>query len=157
MILPPALAYIPDQEMTYGQVRKLIAEDNRKGMALGCSSSQIARHLETDGHENVCADGSIYCWNRCMNHTEYVDGISPEVCQERNLELKCVNPRGQVYSEGHGDFYPDCTDSTEVNNYCLHQKLSSHSNLFCMQSLLHHFQLYQVIQEMKAFAQRKIG
>ena len=123
MVLPPALAYIPEEDMTYGQVRKLIAENNHNsdGTSLGCSSSQIVRHLES---ETLCADDSIYCWSRCMNHTEYFADISPEVCQERNLELKCVNPRGQVYIEGHGDFYPDCSDSTDVRTsfilFCSH-------------------------------------
>ena len=48
-----------------------------------------------------------------MNHTEYVQPMSEEVCASRGLALKCVSPRGQLYESGHGDYYPDCTNATE--------------------------------------------
>lgn len=41
------------------------------------------------------------------------------MCEEQNLKLQCINPRGQFSTgEKHGDFYPVCTNTTlEVTPY----------------------------------------
>lgn len=116
MVLPPSSAYIPEHEITHGQLRQLMIDETtskgssiRNALELGCSSSLVARNLE----ESSCDAGSIYCWSRCMNHTEYFQPMSEEVCASQGLALKCVSPRGQLYKSGHGDYYPDCTDATE--------------------------------------------
>jgi hypothetical protein len=120
MVLPPAGAFHQDADMTFGDLRDHMINASRtqdsgnEALTMGCSSSRIARQLE----ETSCAEGeSIYCWHRCMPIADY--GVSLDICAEesastgRALRLQCVNPRGQLYLEGHGDYYPDCTDSTE--------------------------------------------
>eukprot|EP00640_Fibrocapsa_japonica_P003366 CAMPEP_0113938754 /NCGR_PEP_ID=MMETSP1339-20121228/5175_1 /TAXON_ID=94617 /ORGANISM="Fibrocapsa japonica" /LENGTH=321 /DNA_ID=CAMNT_0000942017 /DNA_START=228 /DNA_END=1193 /DNA_ORIENTATION=+ /assembly_acc=CAM_ASM_000762 len=61
--------------------------------------------------ESVCPSGSMYCWSRCMELEPY--SVSEDSCSAQGLELKCVNPRNQVYESGHGDYYPACSNSTE--------------------------------------------
>ena len=118
MVLPPSGAVHPKHGKTFGELRRLMIEASLSGddkdkhanehLSLGCSSdSAVARQLE----ETTCEDGTTFCWHRCMAHSDY--GISNEVCTERQLGLQCINPREQVYIEGHGDFFPSCTNSTE--------------------------------------------
>lgn len=113
MVLPPPSAFVPEQQKTHGELRQLIIdastskEKDENVLELGCSSSLVVRNLE----ETVCAEGSMYCWHRCMNYSDHY--LTPEICKERNLEIKCVNPRGQLYEEGHGDYYLDCSNATE--------------------------------------------
>eukprot|EP00588_Corethron_pennatum_P008873 CAMPEP_0194275272 /NCGR_PEP_ID=MMETSP0169-20130528/8158_1 /TAXON_ID=218684 /ORGANISM="Corethron pennatum, Strain L29A3" /LENGTH=766 /DNA_ID=CAMNT_0039018695 /DNA_START=35 /DNA_END=2332 /DNA_ORIENTATION=+ len=118
MVLPPTDAIHPKQKTTFGNLRRRMIDESLSGsdsdaLSLGCSGSGVARQLE----ENVCAEGSTYCWHRCMVHEEF--GVSGDMCGEQNLDLKCMNPREQI-SDGnkHGDFYPACTNSTdEVTPY----------------------------------------
>mmetsp|Transcript_1934 Transcript_1934/g.4153 ORF Transcript_1934/g.4153 Transcript_1934/m.4153 type:complete len:746 (+) Transcript_1934:136-2373(+) len=118
MVLPPTDAIHPKEKVTFGNLRRRMIDESLSGsgsdaLGLGCSGSGVARQLE----EDVCAEGSTYCWHRCMVHEEF--GVSADMCGEQNLDLQCMNPREQV-SDGnkHGDFYPACTNSTdEVTPY----------------------------------------
>jgi len=111
MVLPPVDAIHPAHGTTFGELREqMIAashnhqEDENAG--LGCSGGMVARDLQA----TTCEDDSIYCWHRCMNTTEH--GVSEEICQGRNLQLHCINPRLQIWGgENHGDFYPACADA----------------------------------------------
>jgi len=125
MVLPPSGAVHPEHGKTFGQMRKLMIEAStynkenanlrsqveEGSLSIGCSStSDSARLLEEE--EVVCESGSIYCWHRCMPHADH--NVTTEICASRNLNLQCINPRNQVYVEGHGDFYPACSNSTEM-------------------------------------------
>jgi len=117
MVLPPAQAIHPEHpEYTFGEIRqKMIdssSDDDVKmtNLDLGCSNSLVARQLE----ETTCEADTIMCWHRCMNTTEF--GVSPEICAEQGLEMLCMNPRGQLWDETHGDFYPGCiSPDAEIN------------------------------------------
>jgi len=52
-----------------------------------------------------------------MDMSDY--DLTEEMCLAQNLDLKCINPRGQFSTgEKHGDFFPVCTNSTlEVTPY----------------------------------------
>jgi hypothetical protein len=41
-------------------------------------------------------------WHRCMSLEE--QGVSTDICAEKNLDLKCINPRNQVWDNTHGDW-----------------------------------------------------
>lgn len=115
MVLPPSEAIHPTGNgKTFGDLRQLMiksslsSEKDKDILGLGCSgSNQMAHQLE----EVVCASGSMYCWHRCMEYSDY--NISEDMCAKKDMEIKCVNPRGQLYQGGHGDYFPDCSDSTE--------------------------------------------
>ena len=49
-----------------------------------------------------------------MNTTEY--SVSDEICAAKGLDMRCINPRSQLYVEGHGDFYPACIDASTASN-----------------------------------------
>lgn len=111
MVLPPVDAIHPAHGTTFGQLREhMIAashnhqEDENAG--LGCSGGMVARDLSA----TTCEGDSMYCWHRCMNTTEH--GVSEEICQGRDLQLHCINPRLQIWGEeNHGDYYPACADA----------------------------------------------
>jgi len=112
MQLPPADAVNEEVGLTFGQIRRQLTRawsldgpDAEVVLALGCSHTLQARELA----EASCADNQLYCWHRCVNFTEEV---SPEACSVQNLGFQCVNQFDQVYVSGHGDFHPECTNST---------------------------------------------
>lgn len=112
MVLPPANSYSKTDSMTHGQIRSRIVQANAMKEAvpggLGCSiSRRISRQLDTP----QCQEDETHCWSRCMAHAQYE--LSDDTCAEQNLDLKCINPREQVYVKGHGDYYLACTNSTE--------------------------------------------
>jgi len=109
MVLPPVDAVHPENGKTFGEIRELMISGQEEVLGLACTGSASARQLE----EVLCEEGTLYCWHRCMNHTEYYP-VSPDICADDGLELKCVNPRGQHYVKGHGDFYPNCAPANTV-------------------------------------------
>lgn len=139
MVLPPsdALVVLDDQAgdaehaavqttLTYGDVRRRLIDDANKSndagaagaaavptAGLGCSQPNM-RALQGGLHDqpSACAKGSLFCWARCMELDEY--DLTEELCAEQNLDLQCINPRGQFSTgERHGDFWPACTNSTQ--------------------------------------------
>jgi hypothetical protein len=110
MVLPPAQATHPDHpEYTFGDIRQMMNDatlrSDREGvnnLDLGCSSTLVTRQLE----ETTCEADTLMCWHRCMNTTEF--GVSPEICAEQGLSMMCINPRGQLWDNTHGDFFPGC-------------------------------------------------
>lgn len=109
MVLPPHDAIHPlHPSMTFGELRQTMIEQAQgsddKRMSIGCSSTLQARLLE----ESSCEAGTYFCWHRCMDPAD--DGVSVESCATRGLDLACTNPRGQVYVEGHGDYFMGCID-----------------------------------------------
>ena len=121
MVLPPKDASIPDLGSTFGEARKFVVDSTTAGeiipLGIGCSSPNMkvvinsarSRSLE----ETQCAEDELFCWFRCQRLIDF--GLTTETCSERNLQLKCANPRGQVLPDGkaHGDYFPSCTNSTE--------------------------------------------
>ena len=114
MVLPPAESLHPQHGVTFSSLRKTLIgssltesshESDSSALSLGCSGHMVARELA----ETTCEAGSIYCWHRCMNTTEF--GASEEVCASQNLQVQCINPRGQLWDNTHGDFYPGCADN----------------------------------------------
>jgi len=109
MFLPPMDALSEAHGISFGQLRKKMIEDvhagGGKGQGMGCS-----RMLqETEGLQ--CETNQIYCWMRCMEHTETA---SADICDEQNLSLKCANQRGEIWvpENRHGDYNPICTSDT---------------------------------------------
>jgi len=116
--------------LTYGDVRRRLVDtpDAYIPAGLGCSSSTMRalQHSSTHEEESACEKGSLFCWARCMDLADY--DLTEEMCEEQNLGLKCINPRGQFSTgEKHGDFFPVCTNTTlEVTPYPeIHQKDAS--------------------------------
>lgn len=111
MVLPPSDAVHPEHGVTFDEIREGLIEGGRDTqLDLGCSSSMAARKL----HESECAGDSIYCWHQCMNATEY--SVSDEICADQGLDLRCINPRNQLYVDGHGDFFPGCINASAASN-----------------------------------------
>jgi hypothetical protein len=113
MVLPPPTAVHPDHGISFGEIRQAMIEENSLSEAvpetslshLGCSGGHgAARQLE----ETSCESDSLFCWHRCMNLEQF--DVSESICASQNLTLWCINPRGQLWDETHGDFYPGCID-----------------------------------------------
>ena len=113
MVLPPPSAVHPDHGISFGEIRRAMIEENSSSQAvpeaslshLGCSGGHAtARQLE----ETMCKSDSLMCWHRCMSLEEF--DVSESICASQNLTLSCINPRGQLWDETHGDFYPGCID-----------------------------------------------
>jgi hypothetical protein len=132
MVLPPSTAIHPQHNRTFQDIRNALIQastsinhgdnDNDKQntanhvLSLGCSSSaatMVARQLET----MTCEGDTLMCWHRCMNITEA--GVSDDICADRELLLRCINPRNQLWDNKHGDFYPGCaaTDAQVATPY----------------------------------------
>ena len=143
MVLPPAGATL--RGVTYGEFRTRAREGAREGhtpdstRALGCGSgspvdaaatstsapaSASRRHLQSwsSSAEDVCGEGELYCWHRCMNLTgdallsdgSYLAyGPDATACDaDAGETLQCVNPRGQLSpGDTHGDYFPRCVTS----------------------------------------------
>merc|ERR1712183_252646 len=130
-VLPPNDALVvldtTDEEnavqttLTYGDVRRRLVETHSSSKeesflpaGLGCSSPTM-RALAAGGlHDepSTYEKGSLFCWARCMELADY--NITEEMCEEQNLDLKCINPRGQYQTgERHGDFWPACSNTTK--------------------------------------------
>ncbi|KAL7541117.1 hypothetical protein ACHAXR_010646 [Thalassiosira sp. AJA248-18] len=129
MALPPNDAYYPSMDSTFGEARQFLVDSSSKGdgvpMGIGCSSPnmkaviQTSRHLDGPEDELVCAEDELFCWYRCMKLDDpYSHGMPATSCEERKLGLQCVGARGEVIHDGkkHGDYYPLCTNSTNVTN-----------------------------------------
>jgi len=115
MVLPPQGAYSEKEEMTYAEVRSLLSTKggNNNNPGIGCSSSlDMARQLE----DAECPYNSTLCWHRCMYHADHEtwggEPVSRELCEDRNLQLQCVNIRDQVWDGTHGDYFPACSNTT---------------------------------------------
>jgi hypothetical protein len=39
---------------------------------------------------------------------------SESICQEQNLDLRCISPRGQLWDDTHGECYPGCIDASKA-------------------------------------------
>jgi hypothetical protein len=124
MVLPPKDALVAAEStqttLTYGDIRRRLVEtpDAYIPAGMGCSSPSM-RALQHSLHDEpvACEKGTLFCWARCMELADY--NITEEMCEEQNLGLKCINPRGQ-FSTGdkHGDFWAACTNTTlEVSDY----------------------------------------
>lgn len=121
MVLPPASAVHPEHGETFGHLRKLLIDASTSStkdeaiLGLGCSSAESssfthARQLE----ESSCEEGTLLCWHRCMSLEEA--GVSADICAEQDLDLYCINPRGQLWDNSHGDWYPACIDTETAPN-----------------------------------------
>lgn len=119
MVLPPKDAIVAAEgsrsTLTYGDIRRRLVEtpDAYIPAGLGCSSPTMRalQHSTVQDEPSACEKGSLFCWARCMDLADYE--ITEQMCAEQNLELKCINPRGQFTTgERHGDFFPACTDSS---------------------------------------------
>ena len=115
MVLPPAQAHSHDAGMSHGELRQKMIRavvsnsEDQEILTLGCSDSGVsARILHSD---EGCDSNHIYCWHTCMSVLDY--NVSEDICASRSLRLECINPRNQIYVEGHGDYFPGCTNSTE--------------------------------------------
>jgi hypothetical protein len=109
MVLPPASALHPAYDVSFGAIRQALVSGDEQLLPLACSrSDSLIERRRLAGEATTCENAEeVYCWHRCMNATDF--GVSEEICAGRNLELKCVNPRDQVYlGEKHGDYFPAC-------------------------------------------------
>ena len=128
MVLAPNDAYLPSvtgvADVTFGEVRQFIVDSSASGdisSGIGCSTPNTkavvatSRSLDSTG-ETECSEDELFCWFRCMPLAEH--NITFDSCTERNLQVQCMNPRGQVHENGedHGDYFPECTNRTHVSN-----------------------------------------
>ena len=117
MVLPPATAIHPEHGRTFEDLRTALVEasitsdgnrdpkNKKEELSIGCSSSMVARQLESVS----CQGDTMMCWHRCMNLTEA--GVSEDSCAESGLSVRCINPRGQLWDNTHGDFFPGCASN----------------------------------------------
>lgn len=129
MVLPPHDVIHPQHNnKTFGDIRHelisasaAIAGKNNanshdldiiSASSLGCSSAMSVRNLHSQNQN--CEHDTMYCWFQCMNYTQF--GVSPDLCAEQGLDLACINPRHQLYTGGHGDYYPACIDIATAEN-----------------------------------------
>lgn len=107
MVLPPVDAVHPAHGTMFGRLRDLLA-DEKAGKeegeihALGCSGDGSVRTLQYGGGSSDFEPRSTYCWHRCMAHEDH--GVSVEMCNTQGLNLRCINPRDQLYDNSHGDW-----------------------------------------------------
>jgi hypothetical protein len=116
MVLPPAQAQSDVPSMSHGDVRNkmiqaaaLDSHDSIETLSLGCSKASATARILNEVES--CQENYIYCWHTCMSVLDF--NVSEEICASRNLRLECINPRNQIYVEGHGDYFPGCTNSTQ--------------------------------------------
>jgi hypothetical protein len=121
MILAPNNAYLPSLlESTFGKVRQFFMDSSSNEnipIGIGCSSPNMqvviatARSLESQGGSN-CTQDELFCWFQCMALAN--QSLTIDSCTKRNLQVQCMNPRGQVLKngKGHGDFFPECMNRT---------------------------------------------
>lgn len=110
MFMPPDDGLDERRGRSIGDVRREMIKSVLEGGGVGSGAGCSRRMLEEDTTE--CADNEIYCWMRCMKHTEEA---SPSVCAAKGLGYKCTSQRDQVWRDldSHGDYNPACTNSTE--------------------------------------------
>jgi hypothetical protein len=105
MVLPPPQALHPSSARTFQEMRSSMINKDPEALQLGCASHhQIAREL-ADGEDGGDDSGkhtlhcnnatSSLCWHECMNYTDY--DVSPEICEESDLSLGCVNDEGLLW------------------------------------------------------------
>jgi hypothetical protein len=69
---------------------------------------------ELYGEVQECANGSVWCWMRCMEYTTTsFYGISDPTCADKgdDYRVMCVNQFDQLYVSGHGAYTPECTNT----------------------------------------------
>ena len=92
----PVNAVHPAHGGTFGHVRDLLVEEMNNEEsdvhALGCLGDKHARQLD----EAQCEPGSRFCWHRCMFHEDH--GVSKEICGVQDLNIRCTDPRYQLYN-----------------------------------------------------------
>jgi hypothetical protein len=109
MVLPPAEALYPNHGSTFGELRRLMINRDEQALSLACSHSQYAaRQLE----DTACEAGSLWCWHRCMNLTDY--GLNETTCATQDLDLACINPARELWNGEHASkdegYGPGCVD-----------------------------------------------
>lgn len=116
MQLPPNDFVNEESGLTYGEIRarRILNADNdseSSDSSLGCFTRRLTAVSDLDGH-GCNTSSQVYCWHRCMNFTETAN---PDYCRaEGNMGFQCVSQFDQIYVEGHGDYFPSCTNSTET-------------------------------------------
>ncbi|GAX29281.1 hypothetical protein FisN_16Hu289 [Fistulifera solaris] len=113
MVLPPVMAIHPVHDETFGRLRDMVVDKDTpedEVIAVACSSSAQARELQT----TTCEAGTLLCWHDCMSLEEH--GVSEDICTQQGLDLWCINPRGQLWDNTHGDFFPGCIDASKAEN-----------------------------------------
>ena len=118
MFLPPTDALSHREGVSYGEIRDLTQETHQKASAgadsvlsIGCSRPSKFVPQAEGGADAACAANQMYCWMRCMNYT---DDANPTACAAKGLGFNCTDQFDQVWVSGHGDYWPSCTNSTQL-------------------------------------------
>ena len=134
MVLPPHDAAMAGTDVTYGEMRAAMNAKVKSGttssssspaVALGCSSgggpaadtSLLELHRRVLSEPATCAEGTgLNCWHRCMPLADGDGSGTNDAlnCTGRGLQLQCVNSRDQITTGGHGDYFPSCTNTVQV-------------------------------------------
>mmetsp|Transcript_24609 Transcript_24609/g.40815 ORF Transcript_24609/g.40815 Transcript_24609/m.40815 type:complete len:709 (+) Transcript_24609:44-2170(+) len=122
MVLAPNDAVHEAHGKTFGHLRELMVkatleqDESAEVISLGCSGEGVrAQQRELSS----CAEGTVYCWNRCMNTTSdrgVYFGISPAICEAQGAALQCTDVLDRIYDptyDRHGDYFPACSTSTK--------------------------------------------
>jgi len=113
-VLPPQDA-LYDDDATYGEVRQAAAGAAAAPGPVTIGCPEHFRQLEVAA--DSCAENEIWCWMRCMPHTEE---HSPEACAAKDMGFNCTSMRDQIWpycppggfgATCHGDYWPQCTNS----------------------------------------------
>jgi hypothetical protein len=119
MVLPPPQALHPSHSMTFHDMRSSMINKDPQALSLGCASHhQVARELG-EGEGNCNNVTSALCWHECMNYTDF--DVSPEICQDRDLSLACVNDEGYLWIDTVHDpaFTLGCVNLSEAGTLAM--------------------------------------
>lgn len=111
MVLPPTDAIVPDQTVTFGELRSNLIRDNQvqgtsEAFAIGCHTG-VARQLETI----TCNSTDLLCWHKCMVLADF--GVNETYCSDMELDLACISDANEVWGGEHAPeagYEPGCID-----------------------------------------------
>ena len=97
MVLAPADALHPVHGKSFGDIRDNMIQQDEDFLAIGCSSTGVARVLHVNPNPPVCNNAtSSYCWHSCMNYTDY--DASPQLCAKKKMLFGCMNATGSLWN-----------------------------------------------------------
>lgn len=116
MFLPPQDALMTGRDITYGQLKNvMVQEQSDQTLSIGCSQqsapSVLSRKLAAESCDTT---NSIWCWMRCMSFTPTAN---PGYCAANNSGFNCSSDfADEIYRpaiDSHGAYQPRCTNSTK--------------------------------------------
>jgi len=80
---------------------------------IGCHDPSLSTVNRRTLASTECTNSTYYCWHQCMDLAEHRATL--DICRAAgNLKTQCVDPRGLISDNMHGDLYPACTNATKL-------------------------------------------